>query len=204
MDVTLVMFRSDGTRKEFSLAKERTKIGRTRGCDLRVPLSSVSREHCEIVVERVCASIRDLDSSNGTFLNRRPIDEAMLEAGDEIAIGPVIFTVVIDGQPVRIDPNPVTLGRQAVRRDRPEGPTLTMNEHDHALVEGQEEAYSPSVDFGEVNFEHGDQVTRTFSQHPYHSASQTPNLLDAVSDSSDPDDSQLESQRSGIHRPEPV
>ena len=51
MEVSLVMFKADGSRRDFPLAKERIVIGRKHDCDLRIPLTSVSREHCEIVLQ---------------------------------------------------------------------------------------------------------------------------------------------------------
>lgn len=104
MDVSLVMFKADGTRRDFPVAKARIVIGRTNTCDLRVPLSSVSREHCEITRDDESVKLRDLGSSNGTYHNNLRVQEAALAAGDEIVIGPVVFTVVVDGQPEKIEP----------------------------------------------------------------------------------------------------
>lgn len=104
MDVSLVMFKSDGTRRDFALSKDRTVLGRTNGCDLRIPLSSVSRKHCEIALDGDAVRLRDLGSSNGTYHNTVRVQEATLEAGDEIVVGPVVFTIVIDGEPSDIRP----------------------------------------------------------------------------------------------------
>ena len=41
MQVTLVMFKADGTRRDFPLKKDRIVVGRKNTCDLRIPLSSV-------------------------------------------------------------------------------------------------------------------------------------------------------------------
>ena len=94
------------------MEKERVLIGRTNHCDLRIPLSSVSRKHCELRLSENRLLIRDLDSSNGTFHNSNRVKEAALAAGDEIVIGPVVFTVVIDGEPARIDPVKTLLPRK--------------------------------------------------------------------------------------------
>jgi pSer/pThr/pTyr-binding forkhead associated (FHA) protein len=104
MDVALVMFKADGTRRDFAVTKDRMVIGRTSHCDLRIPLSSVSRQHCELVVEGNSVRLRDLGSSNGTYHNSIRVQEADLQPGDEIVIGPVVFTVVINGQPSKIEP----------------------------------------------------------------------------------------------------
>jgi pSer/pThr/pTyr-binding forkhead associated (FHA) protein len=105
MEVALVMFKADGARRDFAVSKERIVIGRTSHCDLRIPLSSVSRQHCELRVNHDSVHLRDLGSSNGTYHNSiRVQGEAELKAGDEIVIGPVVFTVVINGEPARIEP----------------------------------------------------------------------------------------------------
>lgn len=102
MNAQLVMFRADGTRRDFPIKKNRIVLGRTNSCDLRIPLSSVSRKHCELRIEGEQVTLRDLGSSNGTFHNNIRIQEAALDAGDEIGIGPVVFTLVIDGKPEKV------------------------------------------------------------------------------------------------------
>lgn len=104
MEVTLVMFKSDSSRREFPVKPEGFVIGRKNTCDLRVPLTSVSRQHCELKVEDGQVKVRDVGSSNGTFHNSIRVQEAVLEAGDELVVGPVVFTVVIDGKPDVIEP----------------------------------------------------------------------------------------------------
>ncbi|MCC6683129.1 MAG: FHA domain-containing protein [Phycisphaeraceae bacterium] len=104
MKVTLVMFKADGTRRDFPLNKPRVVIGRKNTCDLRIPLHSVSRQHCELLIDDDALRLRDLGSSNGTFHNSKRIQEALLQAGDQLTVGPVIFIVVIDGQPEQILP----------------------------------------------------------------------------------------------------
>lgn len=98
------MFKSDGTRRDFPLTEHRTVIGRKRSCDLRIPLTSVSRQHCEVLVEDDTATIRDLGSSNGTYHNSTRVQEQKLSAGDEIVVGPVVFIVTINGVPEEIRP----------------------------------------------------------------------------------------------------
>ncbi len=104
MQVTLVMFKSDSTRREFPIKPEGFVIGRKNTCDLRIPLSSVSRQHCEVRVESGKVLVRDVGSSNGTYHNNIRVTEAVLAAGDELVVGPVVFTVVIDGKPEGIKP----------------------------------------------------------------------------------------------------
>ena len=48
---------------------------------------TVSRRHAELVREGEAFSIRDLGSLNGTYVNRRRIESAVLENDDEVQIG---------------------------------------------------------------------------------------------------------------------
>jgi pSer/pThr/pTyr-binding forkhead associated (FHA) protein len=104
MNVVLVMFKADGTRREFPIKPKGFVIGRKNSCDLRIPLSSVSRKHCELRIEGEQVTLRDVGSSNGTFHNNIRVTKAVLAAGDEIVVGPVVFTVMIDGEPAKIKP----------------------------------------------------------------------------------------------------
>jgi len=61
-------------------------IGRSRSCDLRIPHSDSSRRHAEIYRAADGYVLRDLGSTNGTFVNGRPVNEHRLEPGDRIQI----------------------------------------------------------------------------------------------------------------------
>ena len=104
MTVTLVTFSSRGVRKDFAVAAGGMLIGRKTDADLRIPLREVSREHCRLALNGKKAILKDLDSSNGTFVNDQRIVQATLKPGDLIRIGSVILTVQIDGLPKKISP----------------------------------------------------------------------------------------------------
>lgn len=103
MDVSLVMFKTDGTRRDFPLSRESVVVGRTNEADLRIPLPSVSRKHCEFAFDGEVIRLTDLGSSNGTLHNSSKVSEAVLGAGDRIDVGPVSFFVVVDGLPDDLD-----------------------------------------------------------------------------------------------------
>ena len=65
----------------------RTLIGRSPECEIFLDDVTVSRRHAEL--ERVgdMFTIRDLGSLNGTYVNRRRIESAVLENDDEVQIG---------------------------------------------------------------------------------------------------------------------
>lgn len=103
MTVNLVVFTEDGSRRDVPLKPGTHVVGRTSDAGVRIPLPSVSRRHCELIVEDSTLRVRDLGSSNGTFQNYQPIDEATLAPGDVLGIGGCLLTVQIDGMPKEIE-----------------------------------------------------------------------------------------------------
>ena len=99
MQVVLVMIRSGGDKRSFSIARDVTVIGRREDSDFRIPLGEISRKHCRLIKDGTALRIEDLGSSNGTNVNGVRIQEAELSPGDTVQIGPVTFVVQIDGVP---------------------------------------------------------------------------------------------------------
>lgn len=115
MGVVMVMFRADGKRRSFSITKEMNLIGRREDCDLRIPLSDVSRKHCRMIVNGDTINVEDLGSSNGTYVNGDRVQKSDVSAGDTLQIGPVIFVVQVDGFPADDDLQPVTATSSAAK-----------------------------------------------------------------------------------------
>jgi predicted component of type VI protein secretion system len=103
VNVTLVLVQEDGSKRPVPMKKQRLVIGRKPECSIRVPVPSVSREHCEVVLEGEKVIVRDLGSSNGTYVNRERVREAQLNPGDLLAVGPAVFVTVIDGKPIDVN-----------------------------------------------------------------------------------------------------
>jgi pSer/pThr/pTyr-binding forkhead associated (FHA) protein len=113
MEVNLVLFKKNGSRKTFSLPSSVTVIGRRSNCDLHVPLTAVSRKHCQLHRDKGVFKIRDLGSRNGTYLNGKRIEESAVRAGDRIKVGPLTFVLQIGGQPRNINIPGSAAGRPA-------------------------------------------------------------------------------------------
>jgi hypothetical protein len=75
------------TGETFSPQGDRTTIGRSPDCGVFLDDVTVSRRHATLVNRDGQWRIEDLGSLNGTFVNRRRVDAADLEDGDEIQIG---------------------------------------------------------------------------------------------------------------------
>ena len=99
MNVNLVLLKKNGSQKDFPLPSSVTIIGRRHDCDLRIPLASVSKRHCQLHYNNGVLEIRDLGSRNGTILNGKPVNKTAIRAGDLIKIGPIVFALQIDGRP---------------------------------------------------------------------------------------------------------
>lgn len=77
-------------------------IGRTEGVGLRLDADGVSRRHAKIVDHGDgIVNVLDLGSTNGTFLNGRRVDAAVLREGDELKVGQVVMRFGYDGSPSR-------------------------------------------------------------------------------------------------------
>jgi S1-C subfamily serine protease len=70
-------------------------LGRVVGCDLVIRDEGASRHHAELRVEPAGGlRLRDLGSANGTYVDGRRIEEAMLSGGEELRIGAVEIAVM--------------------------------------------------------------------------------------------------------------
>jgi DNA-binding winged helix-turn-helix (wHTH) protein len=79
--------------RSFALADGDNVIGRDPRSQIWLDDESVSRRHARISVEQDVASIEDLDSTNGTLLNREPLDSvAVLRDGDVVDVGSLQLT----------------------------------------------------------------------------------------------------------------
>lgn len=107
MQVVMVMFPAGGERRSFTVTRDMTIIGRREDCDLRIPLGDVSRKHCRVIRDGDSIRMEDLGSSNGTYVNGQRIQEAILQPGDTVRVGPVLFVLQVDGVPAddELQPN---------------------------------------------------------------------------------------------------
>ncbi|MEX0701664.1 MAG: FHA domain-containing protein [Planctomycetales bacterium] len=95
-------------------------IGRGKECNLRIASNLVSRQHCRIVLGRDRVFVRDLGSSNGTWLAgvRLPREQDVpLPPGAELSIGGVTFVVRYDA-PADDVPSGSTVETAAYRAER--------------------------------------------------------------------------------------
>lgn len=80
--------------EEFVLEEGENTLGRSEDCSVHFPVPGVSKKHLSITVSKDSAYIKDLGSSNGTFLNGKIIKRATAKTGDKIALPDSILQVV--------------------------------------------------------------------------------------------------------------
>lgn len=171
MQAVLVMFRSDGDRRSFSLTRDITVIGRREDCDLRIPLGEISRKHCRLVRDGDSLRLEDLGSSNGTYHNGQRVQEAILSPGDSIQVGPLVFVLQVDGVPPEDELAPVIAAGsdegqedQFLAEEGPlqptaqsefggEMPTLDENPEELAPVESHEPAGGAEASGEDLSFD---------------------------------------------------
>jgi ribosomal protein L40E len=84
-----LIVRSGGGRagETFPLEGERVTVGRSPDCEIFQDDVTVSRKHAALTKDGDGFTIQDEGSLNGTFVNRKRVEGAQLEDGDEIQIG---------------------------------------------------------------------------------------------------------------------
>ena len=83
----LVVKRGPNAGSRFLLDQPTTSAGRHPDSDIFLDDVTVSRRHAEFRLESGEFQVVDVGSLNGTYVNREPVDAAVLANGDEVQIG---------------------------------------------------------------------------------------------------------------------
>ena len=101
----LVVKRGPNAGSRFLLDQATTSAGRHPDSDIFLDDVTVSRRHAEFRLETGEFQVVDVGSLNGTYVNREPVDSAVLANGDEVQIGK--FRLVFLTGPKTDDGSPV-------------------------------------------------------------------------------------------------
>jgi len=105
MNYVLQVVRGRSANTTLKLSDGVTSVGRHDDCWIRIKSSQVSRRHCEIFESGGKLTIRDLGSSNGTYVNgKRVLGQQALTVGDEVTLGAVTLRVAALGQAAAAGP----------------------------------------------------------------------------------------------------
>jgi two-component system cell cycle response regulator len=96
-DACLVVIYGDDLGRRIPLGAEPVILGRSSKCDVQLDQESVSRNHCRVSLVAKNYTIRDLGSTNGTYVNDEMVDELALRDGDQIKVGRTIMKFITGG-----------------------------------------------------------------------------------------------------------
>lgn len=85
-EYSLVVVSGPGAGKVLDITKAEITIGRS-DCDLELDDPEISRRHALVTIEGARARLRDLQSTNGTFIAEESIEDATLENRDQFRVG---------------------------------------------------------------------------------------------------------------------
>ena len=93
--------KSDGiSPREIELQRGTTTLGRNPTNDFSIDDPSVSGEHCEISMTDDAVRVKDLGSTNGTFIDGQPVQEGDLHPSQTLRLGSVEMILRADADPV--------------------------------------------------------------------------------------------------------
>ena len=96
-EACLVVIYGHDLGRKHSLESPSVTLGRSNKCDIQIDQESVSRAHSKITNAGRSVRIRDLGSTNGTYVNDELVEERTLADGDFIKIGRTIFKFLSGG-----------------------------------------------------------------------------------------------------------
>jgi hypothetical protein len=91
----LVIKSGQSAGREFNLGLGIVSIGRNHENTIAVPEASISTFHCELHVAEIGVAVHDLESTNGTYINRQRVAKGMLHSGDVLTLGDIDFDIEV-------------------------------------------------------------------------------------------------------------
>jgi predicted component of type VI protein secretion system len=76
---------------DIPVSRGTVMVGRHPECDVQLDSRRVSRRHCVIAMVRGDVVVRDLGSTNGTWINGRRVAAGWIRPGDEVSIAHVRY-----------------------------------------------------------------------------------------------------------------
>src|SRR5437868_9749819 len=95
----LVLLSAGMTGRTHELKGDKTTIGRVEDNTFQVAEPSVSSHHCEVLLRGNDVIVRDLNSTNGTYINGEKITESALKPGQILRLGQIEMRLETDATP---------------------------------------------------------------------------------------------------------
>jgi pSer/pThr/pTyr-binding forkhead associated (FHA) protein len=95
----LVILSEGMTGRSHELKVDKTTIGRVEDNTFQIAEPSVSSHHCEVLLRGNEVIVRDLNSTNGSFINGEKITEKALKPGQTLRLGQIEMRLETDAPP---------------------------------------------------------------------------------------------------------
>jgi pSer/pThr/pTyr-binding forkhead associated (FHA) protein len=95
----LVVLSASMAGRSHELTVDKTTIGRVDDNTFQIADPSVSSHHCEVLMQGADVVIKDLNSTNGTFVNGEKISEGALKPGQTLRLGQIELRLETEGMP---------------------------------------------------------------------------------------------------------
>ena len=102
----LVIQSAEQKGRSYELKVDKTTVGRVDDNTFQIADASVSSHHCEILLRGTDVVIKDLNSTNGTFINEDKISESILKPGQKLRLGQIELSLETSDGPVPAAPAP--------------------------------------------------------------------------------------------------
>jgi hypothetical protein len=120
----LVVLSAGMNGRTHELNVDKTTIGRVEDNTFQIADPSVSSHHCEVVLRGTDVVIKDLNSTNGSFIGGEKISESVLKPGQTLRLGQIELQLLTEGMPMPAPtaPAPAPGGSTSAPAPAPGGP----------------------------------------------------------------------------------
>jgi pSer/pThr/pTyr-binding forkhead associated (FHA) protein len=133
------------------LTLEKTTVGRVEDNVFQLAEPSVSSHHCEILLRGQDVVVRDLNSTNGSYINGEKVTEAVLKPGQVLRLGQVELRLEAGGAPASTDQPPPPQPPAGTPTKKPLDQTMVMQRGVN-LAELDQGARAPGFDTKSAGF----------------------------------------------------
>jgi pSer/pThr/pTyr-binding forkhead associated (FHA) protein len=126
--VKLVVLSAGMTGRTHELNVDRTTIGRIEGNSFQIAEPSVSSRHCEVLLRESDVVVRDLNSTNGTFIDGDKITESVIKPGQVLRLGQIELRLETD--------RPVAPAKKSLDQTMVMQRGVSLNELEHGSRSG--------------------------------------------------------------------
>jgi pSer/pThr/pTyr-binding forkhead associated (FHA) protein len=101
----LVLLSAGMTGRTHELKVDKTTIGRVEDNTFQIAEPSVSSHHCEVLLRGTEVVVRDLNSTNGTYINGEKVTETVLKPGQVLRLGQIEMRLETESTPSSAAPS---------------------------------------------------------------------------------------------------